>query len=137
MILFIDDYSSCKKTFVTLCVYHEYKNIELVSELLGIDPTRVCNKGDKRHIKKNGWFYTTKDLIESRDVRRHLYFLTDKLDGKYIEISKLKSMGFEIFIMCFWESSTGNGGPMLNSSLMGKLYLLGLDLDFDIWIGNE
>ncbi len=82
-----DEYSSCERTYVTLSFYHEKRQSDEVTKVLIINPTRTTEKNDLRKIPKNGWFFSTQDIVESRDVRRHLRFLLDLFKNQENEFS--------------------------------------------------
>ncbi len=130
-----DDYSSCDRTYVTLCFYHEELDPGSITKLFLIEPTWTCEKNEqkKRKIKKNGWFFSTQDLIESRDVNRHLRFLFDTFKNKEAEFDSLKDDGWTTRTSCFWVSTGRDGGPILDYRTMKRISMFKSDIHFDIW----
>ncbi|RKZ79729.1 MAG: hypothetical protein DRR19_24600 [Candidatus Parabeggiatoa sp. nov. 1] len=128
-----DEYSSCERTYVTLSFYHEKLHSDEVTKVLIIKPTRTTEKNEQRKINKNGWFFSTQDTVESRDVRRHLRFLLDIFKNKENEVNFLRNEGWSTKIYCFWESTEGNGGPILDYRTMELLSIFKLDIHFDVW----
>ncbi len=137
LIEYDDDYSSCERTYVTLSFYHEEFCSDTVTRLLLVDPTRITKKNKRRKINKNGWFFSTQDLVESRDVRRHLRFLLDMFKNKKTEFDFLRNNDWSTVIHCFWESTEGNGGPILDYRTMELLSILKLDIHFDVWWSKQ
>jgi hypothetical protein len=137
--MYDDNYETCDKTFLTLRVYCENKNPDEISSLLEIKPSSIQTKGQetdltkKRVIKINGWFLTTEDLINSKDCRRHIDYLTSKLIPIKAKLKKLKNDGAKIDITCFWTSKDGHGGPTLSQKQFLELAELEIDFWFDIY----
>ena len=80
-----------------------------------------------------GWFLTSEDEIDSRDVRRHIDYLLDKIEGKADSLVSIRESGGSADIMCFWVSAAGQGGPSLWPTQMAKLAELDLEIWFDIY----
>lgn len=80
---FIHDFSSCSRTYATLCIYHDSADPENVTDVLGITPDRAHKAGDivrsKRPAPTSGWFLGTQNILASRDVRAHIEWILDKL----------------------------------------------------------
>ncbi|WP_353572829.1 DUF4279 domain-containing protein, partial [Candidatus Albibeggiatoa sp. nov. BB20] len=81
---YYDDYPSCEHTYLTLRFYHEILKSSEVTHFLGIKPDWEVEKNahGKRKIPKNGWFLTTKDIVKSKDCRRHIQYILRLLEGK-------------------------------------------------------
>ncbi len=45
----------------------------------------------------------------------------------------LRNEGWNTRIYCFWESTEGNGGPILDYRTMELLSIFKLDIHFDVW----
>jgi Domain of unknown function (DUF4279) len=139
------DYATCGETYATLCVYHHDLDPEAVTALLGLQPSRAQRRGDLRKpnsthpVPIGGWFLTTEDELDSRDVRYHIDALLDKLRDKGGELQRLAQDGCTIRINCYWESAHGHGGPMLWPETMRLLGELGIELGFDVYFhgGDE
>jgi hypothetical protein len=128
----IDEYRSCARTYVTLAIRSEVKNPGKVTSALGIAPTREHHPSPDAN-EVYGWFLSSKDLVGSKDFRRHIDHLIELLCNKNEVLQSLRAEGWSTDLECFWESATGNGGPMLDAGLMAKLAELQLNLLFDIW----
>jgi hypothetical protein len=92
-----------------------------------IQPTRT------RIAPFDGWFLSTRGLVESRDSRRHIDWLLDRIAGKTAEILRLQAEGCEMVVWCYWCSARGQGGPTISPGPMRKLGELNLELCFDIY----
>ncbi len=139
---YIDDYSTCERTWVTLCVYAENDPAE-VSERLGIalDAPGVESL-PKKQLRKEGpplsrWFLSSKGLVTSKDSRRHIDWLLDQVLPRRQAIAALQSEGAEVCVSCFWASAQGHGGPILSKRQLARLAELGLDFDYDIYDESE
>lgn len=137
MTRFDHDFESCARTYVTLCIYHDDLTPEKMTGYLGVDPDRTVEKGQELSLSvapRNGWFWGTRERYNSKDVGFHTQVVLDILSIKNQRLIDLKSLGCEIRLMCFWESSAGNGGPILDHKILMALSKIPLDLHFDIWI---
>jgi hypothetical protein len=135
-----DDFPPCLNTYLVLRVTGGELKPAKVSELLGLEPTKSAAKGDKMPVgttmmvvaEKNLWMYSTRGLVNSKDSRRHIDWLLDKLAHKEREIEQLKQGGATVVISNWWESSGGAGGPILNQKQMLGLTKLGIDIYWDV-----
>jgi hypothetical protein len=131
-----DHYATCARTYATLAIKH--MDPSTITERVGIEPSQSQRKGDRirpagaRIAPFHGWFLSTKGHIESRDSRRHIDWLLDRLEGKSDEILQLQSDGCEMFVSCYWLSARGQGGPTISPDEMRRLGSLNLELWFDI-----
>lgn len=134
---FIHNFPSCSRTYATLCIYHASADPQEVTAILKIKPDSSQKVGELiRRGKKatvSGWFLGTKDVLKSKDVRAHIEGLLDKISKKKKELEKLRATGYEMRISCFWESASGNGGPILDHEFMKRLSEFPFELHFDIW----
>jgi hypothetical protein len=117
-----DDYPTCERTYATLRIFREDLDPDSVTRVLGIEPTRVPVKGQPstgrsriaRIAEVGGWFLSTQDQVASRDVRRHLVWLLDKLVGSDQGLKSLQAEGYRMDVFCYWLSAQGHGGPILS-----------------------
>lgn len=134
---YIDDYASCARTYATFRVYPGAVAPSAVTEALGLQPTRTSIQGVKSPLHVNGWFLSSKDVIESRDSRRHIDWLLDQIEPVASAIDALISSGAKADIFCFWESNSGNGGPELSPAQMSRLCRLNLSVGWDVWFSSN
>jgi hypothetical protein len=138
---YVDDYATCHRTYATLVIVHPDLEPDVVTEGLGIQPSRAHRRGDIRNPlakrpfihPRGGWFLSSEDMVQSRDVRRHIDWLLDQVEPKGDVLKQLQSQGYPTVINCFWCTESGHGGPMLWPRQMSRLGALGLELWFDIY----
>jgi hypothetical protein len=84
-----DSEENCERTLAVLRVYPGKITTPEVTELLGVSPTSSVAKGEHIATKVpgefrvgnlNGWFLSSESFVESRDLRRHLDWLLDKVE---------------------------------------------------------
>jgi hypothetical protein len=137
--MYNDDYSTCNKTFVTLRLYSNSLSPQEITNYLGIEPSEIIEKGVEKNIlthesiNHNAWFFTSENIINSKDSRRHIDYLADKLLPISDRLKILDSQGAKIDICCFWSSESGQGGPTLSPQQLSKLAELGIEFWFDIY----
>ena len=137
--MYNDNYETCSETYVTFRIYYENMNSEQLTQYLEIEPTRTQNKGDIKvnsvdsKYKSNGWFLTSKTSIKSKDCRRHIDFLLDKLLPVKKELKKISEDGGKLDFSCYWKSKDGHGGPTLSHEQFSRLAELHFDLWFDVY----
>ena len=122
-----DAYETCRETYATLLIYHVAPDV--VSTMLGLTPTSTVTRGETSRI--DGWFLTSRGTVDSKDARRHVDWILNMLRGD--EVAKLRSLGADARISCYWVSKYKHGGPIVSPAQAEKLGALGLDLGFDIY----
>jgi hypothetical protein len=135
--MYDDHYATCSRTYATLAIKHLAPGV--VAERLGIEPSRRQRKGElirpygARIAPFDAGFLSTRGIVESRDSRRHIDWLLDRIEAKAAEILRLQSEGCEMFVSCYWLSARGQGGPTISPGQMRRLGELNLELWFDIY----
>jgi hypothetical protein len=142
-----DNYATCERTCAKLLIYPGSTDPDKVTEELGIEPTQVNKKGatwrtGTGRIKTyplNAWFLSSEAWVDSKDLRRHLDWLLDKLVDAQTGLRKLQSMPeMKMTVDCVWWSAHGHGGPTLWPEQMKVMAELGLECGFDVYFfGNE
>jgi hypothetical protein len=127
-----DNYPTCSETFATLRFYHESESPHVITDSLGINPSKTQSVPEK---KISGWFLRTKDHVESKDVRRHIDWILEKLSGSEAKVIQLQKNGWRADVNCYWVS-IGQGGPMLNPDQMEHLSKFKLTCGFDIYMNK-
>jgi hypothetical protein len=136
-----DDYATCAGTYATLCIYDDHLVPDAVTRKLGVEPSGSQIKGhpsSDRHGRVyipeiGGWFLSTKGHVVSRDVRRHLEWLLDRLAGCEHALKSFQDNAYRMEVSCYWLSAEGQGGPILSPDIMRRLGGLGLAVGFDIY----
>ena len=137
--MYNDDYEVCNKTYVTFRLYSVMLSPQEITNFLGIEPSETIEKGIEKNIlthkriEHNAWFLTSENIINSKDIRRHIDYIADKLLPIRERLKILASQGAEIDICCLWLSENGQGGPTLSPQQLSKLGELGIELWFDIY----
>ena len=135
--MYYDDYPTCKQTYATLRIYHDELDPEHVSQLLGLVASDAQRKGDDlsygRIAPTGGWFLSSKDLLTSRDTRRHVTWILDQLEPNKTALLALQDRNYEMDIFCYWLSASGHGGPELDHEFMGRLVSFRLNVGFDVY----
>jgi hypothetical protein len=141
-----DDFATCKRTYATLAIYKHEIDLAYVSGVLGIEPNEGQPHGTSQQktpgsgVSKagtRGWFLTSKGNVQSRDLRRHIDWVTERLTGKVAGLRELKETGHEARIIAYWLSAYGHGGPILSSPQTQAIAQLDVDLDLDVYIADS
>jgi hypothetical protein len=143
--MYHDDYKTCEETYVTLCIYPGEVDPDVVTKHLAITPTRSQKSGDTPDIqtstqkapKPNAWFLSSKSEVSSKDLRRHIDFILDKVAPRANSLRELKELGSEIRVSCYWASKYGHGGPTISPHQMRKLVLLDIELELDLYLPGQ
>jgi hypothetical protein len=137
-----DEYGTCLETRVELIIYPGELSPHEITKRLGIDPSqvniageeRVNRLGRNRRVMINGWFLSSDGQVESRDARRHLDWLLQRLLPRSERLAQLQQMsGIRMSVSCAWYSRSGHGGPTLWPEQMKALADLNLECSFDIY----
>lgn len=136
-----DEYPTCAQTFATLLVYPGEIDPAAITDRLGIEPTGWQRRGEvaqpvgrlSRVAAINGWFLGSRGQVDSRDSRRHIDWLLDRMEPRAEAIRSLQAMGCRMEISCYWLSQNGHGGPTLPPTQMRRLADLGIELWFDFY----
>ena len=120
-----DNYSTCAETYATLRIYSRSSD---VSEKLNLTPNRISKNEDL-----NGYFYSTENIVESKDVRRHIDYLIEMFNSKVEILNEIKSEESQIDIVCYWLSENGHGGPTLSPKQLKELGKLNIEIWFDVY----
>lgn len=131
--IYNDTYETCYETFATLSIYTKETLPEIVTTLLEITPSKIIVKGQTRKNCVNAWFLYSEKNVDSKDLRRHIDWLLEKIYPKKGLINILIEKGFRVEISCFWSSNQGHGGPILWPTQLQKIADLNLELNFDFY----
>ncbi len=136
-----DDYPSCAGTDARLAISCDDFDADEISTRLGLAPTRLLKAGDVvanrigrcLAVETSTWFLSSEGEVESRDLRRHLDWLLDRIEPSADELRALQQVQrLEMRVDCVWWSEDGHGGPTLSPIQMARLAALGLDCCLDI-----
>ncbi|MFA5508659.1 MAG: DUF4279 domain-containing protein [Vulcanimicrobiota bacterium] len=132
------DYQTCARTSASLSVFTGDENAEVVTEILGVEPTRVVVKG--REVTNNSgftkvepnniWKLESENFISSKDLREHLDWLLGRLLPVREKFAALHEReGYKMRVSCSWWSKHGGGGPAIWPEQMMGLAQLNLELN--------
>lgn len=133
---YVDDYPTCTRTYVTLCIYPHDSDVSRVSRVIQVPPTRIVVRSAQKPTIKAGWFLSSDGEVESRDLRRHLDWLVAKLSPHASGLQELRDTGSRTVVSCLWRSAHGHGGPIISVPGMRGLAELGLELEFDLYLAD-
>jgi hypothetical protein len=145
--MYDDEYANCAKTSATLRIMGDGLEPALITQQLGIEPSWGWRKGELRPVRiKNSnkttrqrigiWGLDTDKVVKSRDLRRHIDWILERVNGKAHIFELLKSQGYEMDVYCIWHSA-GQGGPMLSPQNIAGLANLGLELDIELYAADK
>ena len=138
--MYNDNYGPCERTYVTLRVYSDGIPPETISARLGVEPSSSQIRGSLPPTattsvipRMHGWFLSSQGHIQSRDSRRHIDWLLDRVEPALPALRELLADGARADISCFWVRAWGHGGPTLSQTQLGRLALTGLDFFYDVY----
>ena len=130
---------SCLETRATLRIFSESLPPDEVSRILGTAATRPRPKElDSKYRPRREyhyWSWSSDSQIHSLDGLEHVRAITTLLRDKHEELERLRQVGCEIDVCCYWVSS-GQGGPSLEVSDLAALSSLGLAIWWDVYFGE-
>jgi hypothetical protein len=132
---------ACQKTYATLCIYSdtEPRLVDVIKEHTGLTASRAVENKQRSfsgfQLPRYGWFLTSKDALDSLEVADHIRWICQKLEKPGM-IAEIRNK-YEVRLLCFWSSDGGGGGPSIPKDVMEALVRLGLDLEFDLYLGSE
>lgn len=147
--MYDDTYATCARTYAILLIYPGEIDPAAVTDRLGIEPSswqrrgefavRTGRPGPKRVAPLSLWSLTSKGQVASRDSRRHVDWLLERVASKAEVIRSLQEAGCRMAVNCFWRSQSGHGGPTIPPTQMRRLAELDIELWFDFYdsIGEE
>jgi hypothetical protein len=122
-------------TYVGFRIYAPELKPNLVSELLGLEPTHTHLRGDYRHNNpkytpyKHGMWSLGSKLTAAEPLSEHLESLLAVLEPKREQLLKLSEEN-EVDFFC---SLFSQGGLWLSADLLRRIADLGADLSADIY----
>lgn len=137
-----ENYATCTYTHAWLRVMGPEVDPDEVTAIVGVPPTEVQRRRDPVHHKpektysRGGWWISTKGVLESKDARHHLDWILEKVAEKESEFMQLRGRGCLVDLCVRWDSRWGHGGPTVGPKQMQALAGLGIDLWFDVYVGE-
>lgn len=137
-----DAYPTCERTDAKLVIYPARLDPRAISDRLGISPTRFSVEGKPddtgQPAPRSLWVLSSENRVASKDLRRHLDWLIERLMPAKDALRALQAAGGNrMSIACIWWSAHGQGGPTLWPEQMAAMAELGLECTFDISFYGE
>ena len=128
-------------TWATLRIADDTLDPEIVTEQLGIHPTRMYQSGEVRGRsrlphKSGVWLLSTDEIVRTRNLDVHLDWILDQVEGKANVFEFFHQAGYEIYMYCLW-ASRGQGGIEISLRNLRRLALLNIELGIEITCMNE
>jgi len=134
---YADDCATCLETHSTLRIYPASGDADLVTALLAIAPTKTQIKSATPYRRKPAWFRSSKGLLDSRDTRRHIDWILDRIEPATVALNNLRCAGAKIDIFSYWVSRSGDGGPMLSPSQLKRLAAMEIEIGWDVYFAGR
>ena len=120
-----------------LRIFSETFEVEQITALVGLKPTRFYAKGDLVSARSpqlrrtNAWLLKS-GVAEDQGIDVHLGWLLDLVGSKADALRTLRET-CKVDLFCGFSSTHGQGGTVLDKDLLGRLSALGLDLKIDLY----
>lgn len=119
----------------------------LVTERLGLTPSRFARRGDERRnvvgdvvgLEENGWWQIrTEGIVDSKDINAHFHFLLHRLLPHCQEVRSFASGG-DTYFGVLWQSTYlyAGTGPLIDAESLAGVAMLGASMGFDIYQIDE
>jgi hypothetical protein len=138
-----DEYGTCVETYATFRIFSDVLTPDDISAVIRTAPTSSYRDGELRttspnakdpYYRTNGWFYSTKGKLKSRDCRRHLDLVIEAaLTPK--PLSELRERGCSMDITIFYNYT--QGGPTISPHQMHALAEARIDVWWDLYKSSE
>jgi hypothetical protein len=120
------------ETFITLCVYPPDRNAYLtVEKCASVSPTKMTERDGVF-----SWLWSSEKL-SSDDIEDHVVYISRLIEDAGLDFDVLRSLGYKMWLSCYWNSMSLISGPTLNPKTIKILYDLNLSLGFDVWFSFE
>jgi hypothetical protein len=113
-------------------------SLEKITELMELEPTHFWNKGElwgpdnTRERKESFWSYRTSESSDDIYTNFHFRELLELLESRKEKLENLPNgahVGITYVPTCYFS----NVAVILESELLQRVVVLGLELDFDIY----
>jgi hypothetical protein len=132
-----------QESHIRLSVFDFGDDPSIVTETLGIEPTKSWAKGDSNNNKPNSFRHNSRWELQSPlplsvEPGKHIDKLLSILESN-AEIVRKAKQNFDATILCaIYYYDTYNEGFNLSESIIQRLSKLELSIDFDLYfLGNE
>lgn len=126
------------RIYATFIIRGKDLDPQVVTELLGIAPTRSFKRGDQRTENKKWphgfWGLTSDERVHSIDLALHIEWVINQLEPVKRDLLEIISeSGIDAEISCFWIMPTNHEYLQFGSELLRRLADLSLPLNVDIY----
>jgi len=136
----VPENENVSRTFATFRLIGKDLDPDTATSLLGLNPTRMFRRGDKRGESKvwlhGYWEICSQDVVKTTDLAVHIEWLLEKLEPVREQLGSLIKGEVKADIDCFFESLTGHGGPTFSPRLLARIASLNLELGLDIYFAS-
>jgi hypothetical protein len=137
-----DNYLGVETTYASLRIQHDLLVPEAISILLQLTPSwgwpkGIILPGKTRPTKTGIWGISSEGHIQSREVRRHIDWIIDRIQSKTSIIHDLQEQRYTIDVFCFWSMSGTMAGLELSPHNCRALAELNIPIGFDIYASAE
>jgi Domain of unknown function (DUF4279) len=126
------------RIYATLILRGKELDPQVVTDQLGIKPSKSFKRGDKRTEQKKWhhgfWGLTSDEVIQSTDLADHIEWLMNQIEPvrqNLLKIMNEKDINAEI--SCLLILSTDHDELYLKPEILYKISSLGLQLNLDIY----
>lgn len=138
----LDENGNCEQTYASF-LFNGGAALDTaeITKRIGIEPHFVAERGERCVVSSRiivepsgTWGISTREMLESTSVERHLLALIEILEPIREELFTLRvEMELEIDFSCFWASAHGHGGPVISPGTLRRIADLGATLGFDFY----
>jgi hypothetical protein len=137
-----DEFPTCAETFTTFRIFSKIVSPSEISRRLNTESSKLHTLGDRigrslRTRQEHAWFLCSRAHVASRDTRRHLDWILDRLEPSLSELRSLQADGAEMDVVAYWVSKSGQGGPVISSRQMERLARFGVECWWDVYFNPQ
>jgi Domain of unknown function (DUF4279) len=139
--LHTDDDDACDRTVAELRIYGDELDPDSISKRLGIISSTAQRKGQvfasslgrHRAAKVGGWFLSSENNVNSKDLRSHLDWLIAQLRDGVQELVVLQNEpGIQMWVAVIWWAKDGSGWFTLEPQHMRAIAEMNLECQFEL-----
>jgi hypothetical protein len=130
----------CISVWVSFCIFGI--DPDIVTKKLGIEPSsqqkiavpRLLPNGKQEIGKINNWILRSRDHVQSRDIRRHLDWVLEKIDPAISELRALQNLPEIKMVMSgsYLSKEEGGGSIAIWPEQMVRMAEANLEFSIDI-----
>ena len=129
--LYNDNYPTCIETYATIRVSSAQHDCAALQARLQLSDA-TCRISPRAGSPRAVWGLSSEAHVRSRDTRRHIDWLLDRIEPAPSALLELREEGATADIFCYFVS-VGHGGPMLSPQQMTRLAALDLTVGWDVY----